>query len=326
VTLLLTGSALAQVDNVNAGASGAQFLKIGVGSRYQAMGEAAAALTNDVYAAYWNPAGLVEIENGAVGFTNVNWILDIDLNYISMAKNFEDWGVFALSAAILSMGEQEITTFEDQDGTGQYFTASSYAIGLSYARQLTSRFSFGGTFKYIGEDIHKERAQGFAFDFGTIMHTGFRSLRLGMSITNMGPEMKFSGPDLAVGYDELNGQGQNSNVGAELKTTPYDLPMTFRVGLAYDIDMGPKSVLTMAGELKHPTDHEQQGSLGAEYGFSQQFFLRGGYKFNYDEEGVSLGGGINTKISRGTSLVIDYAWQDFGRLTTAQRFSVGFVF
>jgi hypothetical protein len=324
VALLMAGSASADFSKV--GASGAQFLKIGVGSKYQAMGEASVAVANDIYATYWNPAGLAEIENTAVGFTNVNWILDINLNYVALAKYFEDIGVFGLSATVLSMGDQEITTFEQQDGTGNYYSAASYAVGLSYARQLTSRFAFGGTVKYLGERIHNEKSEGFAFDFGTLLYTGFRSLRLGMSITNMGPELRFTGPDLDVGYDAQDGQGANQPVGAELKTTPYDLPMTFRVGAAYDIDMGPSSILTLSGELKHPNDNEQQVALGAEFGFNGRFFLRAGHKFNYDEEGLTLGGGLNTSISNDTKITIDYAWQDFGRLQSTHRFSVGFTF
>jgi hypothetical protein len=301
-------------------------LKIGVGSKYQAMGEASVAVANDIYATYWNPAGLAEIENTAVGFTNVNWILDINLNYVALAKYFEDIGVFGLSATVLSMGDQEITTFEQQDGTGNYYSAASYAVGLSYARQLTSRFAFGGTVKYLGERIHNEKSEGFAFDFGTLLYTGFRSLRLGMSITNMGPELRFTGPDLNVGYDAQNGEGANQPVGAELKTTPYELPMTFRLGAAYDIDMRPSSILTLSGELKHPNDNNQQVALGAEFGFNDHFFLRAGHKFNYDEEGLTLGGGLNTPISNGTRVIIDYAWQDFGRLQSTHRFSVGFTF
>ncbi len=324
VVLFLTSSTYAEFSKV--GASGAQFLKIGVGSRYQAMGEASVAMANDVYAAYWNPAGLAEIENVAIGFTNVNWILDIDLNYVALAKSFEDIGVFGVSATVLSMDDQEITTFEQQDGTGNSYSAVSYAVGLSFARQLTNRFAFGTTVKYLGERIHNEKSEGFAFDFGTLLYTGFRSLRLGMSICNMGPELKFSGPDLAVGYDAQNGEGANHAVGAELKTTPYDLPMTFRVGVAYDIDMGPNSGLTLSGELKHPNDNMQQGALGAEWDYSDRFFLRGGYKLNYEEEGLTLGGGLSTQVTNGTKLIVDYAWQDLGRLQSTQRFSVGFTF
>ena len=79
VVFLLAGNAFAEFSKV--GSAGAQFLKIGVGSKYQAMGDASVAVANDVYAAYWNPAGLSDIENSAVSFTNVNWVLDVNLNY-----------------------------------------------------------------------------------------------------------------------------------------------------------------------------------------------------------------------------------------------------
>ncbi|MDF1544098.1 MAG: PorV/PorQ family protein [bacterium] len=325
-SLLLISSAMAASGGV--GSSGAQFLKIGVGSRYQAMGEASVAVSNDVYSMYWNPAGLAEIENSSVSFTNVNWLLDVDLNYVGFARYFEDVGVFGVSAAVLSMGDVEITTVEEQDGTGRFWSASSYTVGMSFARQLTNRFAFGGSVKYVGEKIYNLRSGAFAFDFGTMLHIGYRSLRMGMSITNMGPDLQFSGSDLNVGYDGGLSQRNPSDpaYGAELKTTPYSMPMTFRVGMAYDFEMNPYSILTLSGELKHPNDQIQQGSIGAQAAFKEKFFLRGGYKFNYDEEGLALGGGFDTPISGDTRLQIDYAWQDFGRLNSAQRFSIGFTF
>jgi len=325
ITLAIAGSAVS-ADFTKAGSAGAQFLKIGVGSKYQGMGEASVAIANDVYSMYWNPAGLVEVEHAAIGFTNVNYLLDISLNYVGFAQNFENIGVFGVSATVLSTGKQEITTFDQQDGTGEYYTATSYALGLSFARQLTDKFAFGASIKYLGEKIHNETATGFGVDFGTMLYTGFKSLRMGMSITNMGPEMKFSGSDLIVHYDQQNGGGSNSAVNAELQTTPYDLPMAFKVGLAYDFYMNPNAILTLSSELKHPNDNQQQGSMGAQLGFNDRFFLRGGYKINYDEEGLALGGGISTNMSRDTRLIIDYAWQDFGRLESTQRFSVGFTF
>ncbi|UCD64635.1 MAG: PorV/PorQ family protein [Candidatus Zixiibacteriota bacterium] len=324
LSALLVSSASAEFTKV--GSSGAQFLKIAVGSRYQAMGEAAAATADDVYATFFNPAGLAEIGNGAISFTKVDYLLDIDLNYVGFAKYFDDVGVLGLSATMLSAGDQEITTLEQQDGTGEYYTASSYAVGVTYARQLNLRFSFGASLKYIAERIHNERAEGFAVDFGTLVYLGYRSLRLGMAISNMGPEMKFSGSDLIVQYYDEPDDDPTGPVSAELKTTPYDLPLLFRIGLAYDIDLGYKSVMTVAGELKHPNDNVQQGAFGVEYAFDDNFFLRGGYKLNYDEEGLTAGAGLATDLSKSTRLVIDYAWQDFGRLQSTQRFSVGFTF
>ncbi len=325
VVVLLAGNAFAEFSKV--GSAGAQFLKIGVGSKYQAMGDASVAVADDIYAAYWNPAGLSDIENSAVSFTNVNWVLDVNLNYVGLAHYFEDFGTVGLSATVLTMGDQEITTFEQQDGTGDYYNATSYAVGVSYSKYLTNRFAFGATAKYIGERIHNTNAYGFAFDFGTMLHTGFKSLRIGMSISNLGPEMKFSGPDLDVGYQQLIGQNEpGPTTGAELKATGYDLPMMFRLGMAYDVDMGANSMLTLSTELKHPNDNVQQGAVGAELSFQRQYFLRGGYKINYDEEGLTLGGGIRTALASETRLVIDYAWQDMGRLTNTHRFSVGFTF
>ena len=318
----LVGTASAERSKV--GSAGAQFLKIGVGSRYQGMAGASVATANDVYSMYWNPAGLVEIENAAVSFTRVNWVLDVDLNYVAAARRFEDVGVLGVSVSILSMGEQEVTRADMPEGTGERFDAGSYAIGLSFARHLTTRFSFGATVKYIGERIFREESKGYAFDIGTLLYTGFRSLRMGMSISNLGPELQFSGP--SVSYDEQNGHGSNDPFDAELKTTPYDLPLAFRVGLAYDIRMRQGSMLTLSVEMKHPNDNDQQGAIGVEYGYTEKFFLRGGYKLNSDEETLSLGGGLMTPVGSDASLMIDYSWQDFGRLESTQRFSVGFTF
>ncbi|KAA3631616.1 MAG: hypothetical protein DWP97_12620 [Calditrichaeota bacterium] len=319
LSLLIACSLSAQISKV--GSSGAQFLKVGVGSKYQGIGEASVAMTDDIYAMYWNPAGLVGIENSAVSFTNVNYLLDIDLNYFGFAKSFEDIGVFGFSTTILSMGDQEITDFDNQDGTGEYYSASSYAFGVSFARQLNAQFAFGGSIKYIGEKIHHVSSGGIALDFGTMLYTGFNSLRLGMSISNMGPKLEFSGSDL-VYQDTQNGVP----VTVEKKSTPYELPLVFRIGLAYDMDFGPKSIVTVASEYKHPNDNEQQGSLGGQYSYNNMFFLRGGYKFNYDEEGLAFGGGFETPLGEATNLMIDYAWQDFGRLESTQRFSIGFSF
>jgi hypothetical protein len=326
LVLMALGAGAVWSGPSRSGASGAQFLKIGVGSRYQGLGEAAVAVVNDVYSMYWNPAGLCGVENTAVSFTSVDWLVDINLNYVAIAQNFEDVGVFGISATILSMGDQEITTYENQDGTGETYGASSYSVGLSFARQLTDKFAFGVTTKYLGEKIHNEHSVGFAFDFGTMLYTGFRSLRLGMSISNMGPELKFSGPDLNVGYIPPDAGGPNDTLGAEFKTTPYDLPLTFRFGAAYDFDFGNNSFITVATEMKHPNDQAQQASVGFEYAYTEKFFLRSGYKFNYEEEGLTFGGGLLTNVSNSTKVHIDYAWQDFGRLNSTHRFSVGFLF
>jgi hypothetical protein len=324
ITLALTASALA--GGQQAGSVGAQFLKIGVGSKYLAMADVGVATVGDAYAAYWNPAGLVEVESWSLAFTNVNWLADIDLNYFAFAHQFENVGVFGTSVSVLSADEQEITTVLDQDGTGQSYRISSYAIGLSFARQLTNRFAFGATGKYVGEEIGEVSSRGFGLDFGTLLYTGFRSLRIGMSVSNMGPGLKFTGAALKIDYDDRDGDGSNDPVDAELSTHSYSLPLIFRLGMAYDVEFGANSNVTVAAELNDPSDSRQRGALGAEFGYLDRFFLRAGYKFRYDEQTLALGGGLIAPVGEDTRLTIDYAWQDFGRLESTQRFSIGFTF
>ncbi len=308
------------------GTAGAQFLKIGMGARYVAMGEASVACVNDAYAMYWNPAALTEISSSNLSLTNVDWISDVQLNHASFARSLGEYSAFGVSVTALSMGDIEVTTVQEPEGTGETFTASSYALSLGYARKLTDRFSVGISGKYIWERISEERASGFAFDFGTLFYTGFKSLRVGMNISNLGPEMKLEGPELDAYYNPEPNNPNYDNVKAKLTVDPYDLPLTFRFGVAYDLVDSPESKFTLTMEAKHPNDNVQQASLGGEYRWKETFSLRGGYKLNYEEEGLTLGAGMKFNAGKNTKLDISYAWADFSRLSSVHRFSLGFEF
>jgi long-subunit fatty acid transport protein len=318
VLILFGGTALA-ADFTKTGSVGAQFLKIAVGSRYQGMGEASVAMVDDAYSMYWNPAGLANIDGSHISFTNVDWITDVTLNYLAIGTRVEDFGSIGLSASLLSMGDMEVTTVDNPDGTGEMFTASSFALSAGYAKYLTNRLSFGVSIKYVYEKIYRETSGGIAFDFGTQLLTGYKSLRIGMNISNLGPEMKFSGPDL---NSPVEGGEANGNIDVDA----YDLPLTFRLGVAMDFVNNADNRWTFAVEAKHPNDNEQQAALGTEYCYQQKYFLRAGYKLNYEEQGLTFGGGVRAPLSETNDLVIDYAWSDFGRLNSVHRFSIGFQF
>lgn len=334
LTALLVGGfnaddALAQGVFTKTGSVGAQFLKIGVGSRYLGMGEAAVAAKGDAFSLYWNPAALTEIEGHQLAFSRADWILDVTLTYAAYAHRFEGVGVFALGLTAMNMPEMEVTTTansESQDGIGQFYNASSYALELGFARELTPRFALGGGVKYIYESIFTETSSGFAFDIGTIMYTGLRSLRLGMNISNLGGGMRFSGPRLAVQVQSESDTTNTPDSDGRLLVESYELPLVFRLGMAYDFDFNMDSRLTVTTELKHPNDNVQQGAVGLEYGWKERFFLRGGYKINYDEEDLTFGAGLNTPFGQESNLSLDYAWTDFGRLQSTHRFSVNVAF
>jgi len=78
--------------------------------------------------------------------------------------------------------------------------------------------------------------------------------------------------------------------------------------------------MLFAFDLSHPRDYTQQYQVGLEYAFKEMFFLRAGYKANFDEEGLTLGAGVKYNNYR-----IDYSFNDYGDyLGNVHRFTIGF--
>jgi len=326
MALLISLATVSADEFSKVGTAGAQFLKIGMGARYASLGNAATAMVDDAYSLYWNPAALAIISKSEVAFTSVDWIEDVNLSHLAFAYAWQPGLSIGFGLSVLSVGDMEVTTIEEPDGTGQYFDANSMALTAGISKRLTDRFMFGVNFKYVSERISEETATGFCFDFGTLLYTGFKSLRMGMSISNLGPELKFEGNELnqALNPDEDN--PNQDDVQYVYNLDGYDLPLTFRVGLAYDLMDDSRNRWTLAADAQDPNDNIGQFSLGSEYSYNNTFQLRGGYKFNNEEEGLSLGAGVNLSPTESTIMVFDYAWGDFGRLQSTHRFSLSLKF
>lgn len=312
------------------GTTAAGFLNIDVGAQAISMGGAYVAVAEDVTAMYWNPSGIARIENFSVLFHHTTWIADIGLNYVGVVLPVGNIGSFGVNITSLTMDDMERTTIANPEGTGEKFNAGSYAMGLCFARNLTDRFSIGFNVKYINEQIYHSSASTVAFDVGTIFNTQFNGLKIGMSITNYGPKLKLQGQDLLTQVDiDPSIAGNNENMNSYLKTDGFDLPLLFRVGVAIDVLKGREnSNLILAIDALHPNNDKESINIGAEYVLRNRFFLRGGYNTLFakdSESGISLGGGLAFKLYN-SSLVFDYAYQNFGILNDVQTFTVGLSF
>lgn len=295
------------------GTRGAQFLKIGVGARAVAMGEAFVPVADDASALYWNPAGIVGIEGSEIIFHHSTWPAELGHSFVGYV--FSDAripGVFGASFNAFTMDPMNVTDPTHPEGTGETFDAGSMALGFSYARRLTDRFSTGATVKYIHLGLEDETARSFLVDLGTLYDTGYRGIMVGMSIQHVGSSMKFIEQE-------------------------FPMPITFKAGLSMKPWTSGQQELLTSFEFNHPPDGDERANLGAELQLKQfeptvGLALRGGYRLNRDEEGLAFGFGtrfpfvpmgLAQKASTGR---VDYAFSDMGILGTSHKVTFGLAF
>jgi hypothetical protein len=323
LTILCFGTVFAQ--NPNLGTSGAQFLQLPVGARSEAMGGAIVGLADDASAIFWNPAGIVKVNNVQAHFSYMNWFDLFDFNAASLVYNAGDVGVFGASMVLFTTEDMEITTEEQPNGTGQYFGAGDIALGISYAKYLTDRFSVGLTVKYIEQRIWNESASGVAFDIGTQYRLDFQNLTIAMCMTNFGADMKFDGPDLDFTYRKDDGYPQSRLIPSRLSTQEYPLPLNFQVGIGFDVFEFDFVKMKGAIDVTHPNDNAERAHFGTEFSFFDRFFVRGGYKYNYDDQDFTFGAGANVPLG-GSAVYFDYAYSLYDILPSVHRISVNLSF
>ena len=338
VLLCMVGNSFALTK---VGTTAAQFLKIGVGSRAQGMGGAFVAVSDDISAIYWNPAGIANLKGSEAMFMHSEWLADISYDFGAVVLNLGSYGAVGISLSATSMAEMKVRTEIEPEGTGEWFDAGDIAAALTYARALTDRFSIGGNVKWIRQSIWHMAANTVAFDVGTLFRTQFDGMTIGMSISNFGGTLTMGGRD-AREYADINpsAEGSNDQIPSYLQMDSWALPITFRVGVAWNPIETYRNRVTLAVDAIHPNDNSESINVGFEYAYSKKAFIRFGWEGLFledDERGgvfsdsdnglpTNIGAGVNIPISGIMALKFDYAYADFGRLENAQRFTVSLEF
>ena len=305
LALALVGAVLPQAAAASdvfekVGTYAAQFLKIGVSARATGMGSAFTAVADDASAAFWNPAGLVDVQGTVIALHHSEWPADINLDYANytFAPAFIR-GKVSLHARGLTMDPQVVRTVFRQDGTGEMFDAGDMSFGLSYARYFTDKFSAGITVSWVHMGLADRSANQVVGDFGLQYRIGIRGMKLGMMVQSIGSEVDFD-----------NG--------------PAKLPTVFKVGLAVDAYRGGPHAIIGVGEFSHPSDNAERQNFGLEYSYNEFLFLRSGYNVNFDAESFAAGAGIALQTSQSTSVDVDYSFVDMAALGSVHRVSLGF--
>ena len=326
------GFAQAGIDVSKSWTTAATFLEISVGASAVGMGGAFVSLANDATALHWNPAGIAGLKQTNAVVVHTDWIADTKFDYAGIALPMMDVGTLGFSITSLSMGDMKVRTVDFPEGTGEYFSASDLAAGLSFSRQLTERFSIGLSAKYIQETIWHESASAFAIDAGTMFKTDlFGGMTIGAALTNFGTSMKMAGRD-ARQFIRLNPAelGTNGAVPTDVEFDSWDLPLLFQFGVSTHIFDNDEYRWTLAADALHPNDNYESLNIGTEFAYSNFLFLRAGYQslfLNSSEGGLSFGLGVSTGEFLGTmGLGFDYAYENMGRLESVHVFTLGIRF
>jgi hypothetical protein len=329
-SLALFGCSVVLVGNASAfvrsGTMAAEFLKFNTDARGSAMAGASAASWGGS-STYWsgsggllmNPASAAGTILKSFSLSQQSRYAEIDNGQFGFVSPFRENICLAASASWVSVPEQEITTLENQNGTGRYYDYSDFNLNVGTALRLTDRLNFGVSAKYVSQTLHNEKASGLAFDLGVLMRTGFRNLRLGMVLANFGSKMQLRGEDLLI-------SGENDHP-ANIDTEEFQMPLVFRIAIADEIYNSNAGRVDAFLQAEHPNDNKENLRLGLEYGWQEHFFLRCGKFWGRDLENYSAGFGLLMPLPGSKSkLSLDFAWVDYDHLDAVKQFSLGFKF
>jgi len=305
LTALILGSLLAAGgglgDRAHASDPGQtvfSFLKLGVGAKATAMGEAYVTLADDATATYWNPAGLLSVQGSDLVGVHNAWILDLRQEFAGVAVHTGRHG-FGVSFNALYTSE-----IDRRDETGQAlgtFGYSDVSVSGSYAFQVIESLGLGATVRYLSQSIDSENMNAFAFDFGGVLALPVDGLSAGAALRNLGGQTGFdASEDLA-------------NPGT------FDLPTTLQAGLAYRHPDFAGGSLRVGADFLAASGDDGSFRVGAEYTVRQHFLLGAGYRSGLDNENVSFGAGYENKIR------VHYAYTPvYDDLGSSSRIEVGY--
>ncbi len=280
----------------SAGNSGLSFLKFGFGARNIAMADAGTAASNDLTALFYNPAKLTMNDKSEIIIMHNQWIQAVRSEMLGV-KSFVFGIPFALGLNVTNVNDIEIRTKAGEPEST--FDANYFFSSISTAFNLSNEISAGITGKYLYEGLLSDEATGFGVDLGVNYLTPIENLSASAVVKNLGSMNK-------------------------LKNEKTKLPSEFRIGGAYDFDLGENKfdVISVLELQKYLETDDIHFNIGGEVFYDKLIALRFGYQTGYESRGFTGGLGLHWG-----NLGFDYAFLPFSLgLGNASLFSLQFKF
>ena len=301
VAALLACAQSALAINSNAGTTGFNFLKVGVGARAAALGGANTAVAGDLEAAATNPASLFGVRERRAALSLTSYLVDSEAGFLSVAFPGEDrvWGA---GINYFTHGDLKRTDSEGRDlGT---FGAFDMAAHVTAAQKVWQRrLTVGVNLKAIYSSIDDYTSDAYAIDLGLLAPGPVDGMTLGASLANLG--------SVRSGFTD---------------SFEDSLPVLFKLGLTHRPAHTPVPMMLLA-DLNVPNDNDAYLTFGAELDLGKGLSVRPGYSLQQtgldgDEAlGLTAGAGVAMQGYR-----VDYAFNSFPALGDVHRISLSSAF
>ena len=267
-----------------------EFMNIGVDAAALAMSGSVTATSNDVNSGYWNPAGLVHLEDNALALMHSSYFANIaNYNYVAFAMPLDDRSAIGLS--VIRFGVDDIldtTKLIDQQGNINYdrinlFSAVDYGVTFSYARKLPiPGLNYGVNAKVIRRIIGDFASSwGFGFDLGIQFET--KNWQFGLmarDITTTFNAWAFDQDRLEDIQNAIPGENQEEPETNELTLPKLQLGMAKSFIFDYDYSLKTELDLIVRFEQNNDIISTSFASItpafGFEFGYIDLVYLRGG--------------------------------------------------
>lgn len=314
-----------------------EFMNIGVDAASLGMSNAVVAISGDVNSGYWNPAGLMKIEDSEASLMHASYFANIaQYDFAAYAKKIDDRSAWGIS--LIRFGVDDIlntTQLIDSDGTIDYnrislFSTADYGLTFSYARRptLIEGLQYGVNAKVIRRVIGEFASSwGFGFDAG--IQFDRNDWHYGLMLRDITTTYNV----WAINEDKYNeikdavtGQNQELPESTEITLPKAQLGIAKKFEFHYDYSLVAAVNLNMqfarTNDIISTDGISIDPALGLEFGYTNLVFLRAGIGNFQNVEQIDSTSKVNFQPNIGLGfkykgIQIDYALTDLGDQSAA---------
>ena len=313
-----------------------EFMNIGVDAAALGMANAVTANTNDVNSGYWNPAGLIGIEDKQISLMHASYFANIaQYDFAAYATAIDDESAWGIS--MIRFGVDDIlntTQLIDSEGNIDYnrvskFSTADYGFTFSYARKLKLQgFQYGVNAKIIRRIIGDfANSWGFGVDVGLqFQRNNWKFGLMLRDITTTYNIWNINEKEYAKVQNAIPGQNQDLPESTEITLPKAQFGMSKKFEFHNETSLLASANLNMEFAKTNDvfaTDFVSIApAIGFEYGYTDLVFLRTG--FGNFQNAVQIDNSTNLSFQPNIGLgfkykgiQVDYALTDIGNQSAA---------